>query len=115
MMFDLSSELENFIFFDSMNVLTENPLSRNVDNILPPNDKRGVHISRRAAELIRRELVTAVELLASRWGAFPPSDKIRGWKWPLDGWRLKTVTSILPSLGERFIFHPEYKRVAMYA
>ena len=113
LMFELSCEVDNFIFFDSLHILRTSSLGKHVDLVLPPKDKRGVHISRKAMDLVGKNIVTAIELLASRWSTKPISRNVRGWTWPLAESRLESIRSLVSRLGSDYSHHPEYRRIPM--
>ena len=115
MLFELSCEIENMKFFDSLDILKNSSLARDIDNILPPGDRRGVHVSRRAIDLVRKSLVTAIELLDSRWSDSPVPANLRGWRWPLACYQVSGIRRLQSQMGPDFCGHPEYRRSPMYA
>ena len=115
LLFELSCEIENMKFFDSLDILKNSSLARDIDNVLPPGDRRGVHISRRAIDLVRKSLVTAIELLDSRWSDSPVPANLRGWKWPLACYRVSGIHRLQFLMGPDYVGHPEYRRAPMYA
>ena len=115
LMLELSCQIENLKFFDSHDVLKGSSLARNVDNVLPLRDTRGVHISSRAVNLVRNELLKAIELLDSRWKTLPRSSHLRGWTWPLAVSRVRDLQELRSWFGYDFVHHHEYVRSPVYA
>ena len=114
LMFQLSCELENFLFFDSLICLQSSVIAINIDDVLPKRDIRGVHISRKASHVVGTNLVTALELLASKWADTQPSDNVFGWVWPLGPSHRSSVLKHVSRLGTKFVFHYEYRRSPCY-
>ena len=52
LMFELSLVTRNFVFFNSSDVLSSNPISSSWDNVIEPRDPRRLHITRAARVII---------------------------------------------------------------
>ena len=66
LMFELSLVTRNFVFFDSSDVLSSNPISSSWDNVIEPRDPRRLHITRAARVIITNSLVRGLDLLSRR-------------------------------------------------
>lgn len=104
-MFELSLETKNFVFFDSSEVVSSNPISRSWDNVIEPRDPRRIHITRAARVLITDCLVSGIDLLCRRADGkqIPPS--LNRWSWPLRREYLQDVPALREKLGSRAVSH----------
>jgi hypothetical protein len=85
-MFGMSLEHPNFLYFDSHAVLTHHRISSPQSQtpvIMPEGD--GIHITREAMWIIAEQLVNAVDFVAHLRTARDPADsrRLRNWHWPL--------------------------------
>ena len=109
-MLELSCELENLLFLDTCSSLNGTVLAHHIDNILPRNDKGGIHLSHRAMDHCGTVLVNAVLILTLRWARTSPPARLQGWIWPLSDTWLGGLSKLRSSLGPRWVYHYEYVR-----
>lgn len=85
-MFRLSLEVPNLVYFDSHAVLKRNPISsgRSQEKVIQ-HDGDGVHITREARRVITDQLVKAVDFIAHQREGFNPCESVHlsNWQWPL--------------------------------
>ena len=82
-MYELSFNIPNLLFFDSHGVLQQHPISRSLHNIIDRNDTRGVHITADARRLITENLVSAVEFTINRARGTAMPTRLNNWYWPI--------------------------------
>ena len=82
-MYELSFNIPNLLFFDSHGVLQQHPISRSLHNIIDRNDTRGEHITADARRLITENLVSAVEFTINRARGTAMPTRLNNWYWPI--------------------------------
>ena len=105
LMFELSLVTRNFVFFDSSDVLSSNPISSSWDNVIEPRDPRRLHITRTARVIITNTLVRGLDLLSRRAVGKPLPQTLRNWNWPLQREYMNAMPRLRENLGNRAVSH----------
>ena len=105
LMFELSLVTRNFVFFDSSDVISDNPISASWDNVIEPRDPRRLHITRAARVIITDSLVRGLDLLSRRAVGKPLPTTLRNWKWPLRREFVNALPRLRENLGNRAVSH----------
>ncbi len=82
-MFELSFNLPNLYFLDTHFALASDRISERMENVIPRNDSRGVHITWEARRLITEHIINAVELVRCISLNKPVGRRLSQWQWPL--------------------------------
>ena len=112
LMFELSCQISNLLFIDSLSVLKSCDLK--IDDVIRASDRHGVHLTSRAVNKVREVLSRAVEVVVCGRTDTRPSKEIRGWIWPLARCRITALERARDELRSNFVYQPEYRNRPMF-